>query len=131
MAKKTRLIDTLQEEELQEVKEEQEKENSNTIKKAAVERIISRDGAKDKQISAKVNMKIYSAFTTINKLQVISNNSALNMLITKYVRENKEILEEDNGYSKTTCQYLYNLYRRWQKTELAEGYKQKLLISSK
>ena len=96
MAKKTRLIDTLQEEELQEVKEEQEKENSNTIKKAAEERIISRDGAKDKQISAKVNMKIYSAFTTINKLQGISNNSALNMLITKYVRENKEILEEDN-----------------------------------
>lgn len=96
MAKKTRLIDTLQEEELQEVKEEQEKENSNIIKKAAVERIISRDGAKDKQISAKVNMKIYSAFTTINKLQGISNNSALNMLITKYVRENKEILEEDN-----------------------------------
>ena len=53
-----------------------------------MERIISRDGAKDKQISAKVNMKIYSAFTTINKLQGISNNSALNMLITKYVREN-------------------------------------------
>ena len=96
MAKKTRLIDTLQEEELQEAKEEQEKENSNATKKAPVERIISRDGAKDKQISAKVNMKIYSAFTTINKLQGISNNSALNMLITKYVRENKEILEEDN-----------------------------------
>ena len=81
---------------MQEVKEEQEKENSNATKKAPVERIISRDGAKDKQISAKVNMKIYSAFTTINKLQGISNNSALNMLITKYVRENKEILEEDN-----------------------------------
>lgn len=42
-----------------------------------------------------------------------------------------EILEEDNGYSKTTCQYLYNLYRRWQKPELAERYKQKLLKSSK
>lgn len=42
-----------------------------------------------------------------------------------------EVLEEDNGYSKTTCQYLYNLYRRWQKPELAEGYKQKLLIPSK
>ena len=42
-----------------------------------------------------------------------------------------DILEEDNGYSKTTCQYLYNLYRRWQKPELAEEYKQKLLISSK
>lgn len=42
-----------------------------------------------------------------------------------------EILEEDNGYSKTICQYLYNLYRRWQKPELAEDYKQKLLKSSK
>jgi len=42
-----------------------------------------------------------------------------------------EILEEDNGYSKTPCQYLYNLYRRWQKPELAERYKQKLLKSSK
>lgn len=42
-----------------------------------------------------------------------------------------DILDEDNGYSKTTCQYLYNLYRKWQKTELAEGYKQKLLKSSK
>jgi len=41
-----------------------------------------------------------------------------------------DILQEDNGYSKTTCQYLYNLYRRWQKPELAEGYKQKLLKSS-
>ena len=41
------------------------------------------------------------------------------------------ILEEENGYSKTTCQYLYNLYLRWQKPELAEEYKQKLLISSK
>lgn len=41
-----------------------------------------------------------------------------------------DILEEDNGYSKTTCQYLYNLYRRWSKPELAEGYKQKLLKSS-
>ena len=41
------------------------------------------------------------------------------------------ILEEDNGYSKNTCQYLYNLYRRWQKPELAEDYKQKLLKSSK
>lgn len=93
-----RLIDKLQKEELiEEEKKEQEKENSN-VKKTTVEQIVSKDGAKDKQISAKVNMKIYDAFTKINKLQGISNNSALNMLITKYVRENKEILEDDNFF---------------------------------
>lgn len=94
--KRPRLIDTLQEEELQEIKEEQAKETPTVERKTPVDQIISKDGAKDKQISAKVNMKIYSAFTTINKLQGISNNSALNMLITKYVRENKDILDEDN-----------------------------------
>lgn len=88
MAKRKRLIDDLQEEE--------RKENTGTVKKTPVGQIISKDGAKDKQISAKVNMKMYSAFTTINKAQGVSNNSALNMLIAKYVRENKEILEEDN-----------------------------------
>lgn len=93
-----RLIDALQKEELiEEEKKEQEKENSN-VKKTTVEQIVSKDGAKDKQISAKVNMKIYDAFTKINKLQGISNNSALNMLITKYVRENKEILEDENFF---------------------------------
>ena len=93
-----RLIDKLQTEELiEEEKKKQEKENSN-VKKTTVEQIVSKDGAKDKQISAKVNMKIYDAFTKINKLQGISNNSALNMLITKYVRENKEILEDENFF---------------------------------
>lgn len=92
---KTRLIDTLQEEELQEMKEEQ-KETASVVKKAPVEKIILKDGAKDKQISAKVNMKMYNAFTTINKAQGVSNNSALNMLIAKYVRENRFILDEED-----------------------------------
>ena len=92
---KTRLIDTLQEEELQEMKEEQ-KETASVVKKAPVEKIISKDGAKDKQISSKVNMKMYNAFTTINKAQGVSNNSALNMLIAKYVRENRFILDEED-----------------------------------
>jgi hypothetical protein len=100
---KTRLIDTLQEEELQEMKEEQKetasvvkKAPASVVKKAPVEKIISKDGAKDKQISAKVNMKMYNAFTTINKAQGVSNNSALNMLIAKYVRENRFILDEED-----------------------------------
>lgn len=94
MATKKRLIDSIQEEELNEEKEQQKEKNS--IVKKPVEQIISKDGAKDKQISAKVNMKMYNAFTTINKAQGISNNSALNMLIAKYVRENRVILDEEN-----------------------------------
>ena len=50
-------------------------------------------GSKDKQISAKVNNTTYDMFTQINKAQGLSNNSALNMLINRYVRENKSILD--------------------------------------
>ena len=97
MAEKRRLADLMQAEEQNEEREQQERKESNTVvNKSPVSQIVSKDGAKDKQISAKVNMKIYNAFTKINNLQGISNNSALNMLITKYVRENKDILDEDN-----------------------------------
>lgn len=88
----TRLIDTMKQEEQEELELKREKPE---VKKKPVEQIISREGAKDKQISAKVNMKMYNAFTTINKMQGISNNSALNMLIAKYVRENRAILDDD------------------------------------
>ena len=43
-------------------------------------------------------MNLYSEFTTINKRQGVSNNSALNMLIANYVRENRDILEDDGIY---------------------------------
>lgn len=82
-----RLIDTVKviEEELIGKKEE---------KRTPVEQIISKDGMKDKQISAKINTKMYNEFTSINKVQGLSNNSALNMLISKYVRENRSLLDE-------------------------------------
>ena len=63
-------------------------------RKKAVSKIISNDGMKDKQVSAKVNEKSWANFTKINKAQGLSNNSALNMIINKYVRENKGIIEE-------------------------------------
>jgi len=37
--------------------------------------------------------------------------------------------EPDNDYSKSTARYLYSLYMRWGKKELAEQYK-KILIST-
>lgn len=60
---------------------------------ATVNQITSSDGSKDKQISAKVNTTTYDLFTKINDAQGLSNNSAINMLINKYVRENKDILD--------------------------------------
>lgn len=92
MARK--LLDTVKEIEAKEAKKAEEKKETRDIKRP-IEKIISKEGAKDKQISAKVNMKMYNAFTAINRIQGLSNNSALNMIITKYVRENKSILEDD------------------------------------
>lgn len=83
---------------LEQVKEQEAiKENVKIEKnkrKKAVSKIMSNGGMKDKQISAKVNEKSWENFTKINKAQGLSNNSALNMVINKYIRENKGIIEE-------------------------------------
>lgn len=96
MGKKRRLIDDLQERELERIRQEQKATTSNRLRRPPVERIISKDGMKDRQVSAKVNSKLYDSFTKINKEQGLSNNSALNMLISKYVRENQDILDRDS-----------------------------------
>ena len=95
--KKKSLLDKMEEEknleEAQKV-EEASKVAATTGRKTSVLDIADNSG-KDKQISAKVNEKVYGLFTQINKPQGISNNSALNMIISRYVRENKGILDED------------------------------------
>lgn len=78
----TRLIDQVEEKEKQEV----------TIKRGAAKKITSGEKNKDRQISAKVNSATYDLFTKINQEQGLSNNSAINLLISRYVRENKGIL---------------------------------------
>lgn len=64
-------------------------------KRSAVSRITQDTVSKDKQISAKVNETIYRRFTKINQAQGLSNNSALNMIINRYVRENIGLLDEE------------------------------------
>lgn len=95
--KKKSLLDKMEEEknleEAQKV-EEASKVAATTGRRTSVLDIADNSG-KDKQISAKVNEKVYGLFTQINKAQGISNNSALNMIISRYVRENKGILDED------------------------------------
>lgn len=86
MAEKMRLSDKVAMREREEGKKE--------VKRTAVNRVGSLNkGSKDKQISAKVNEVVYKQFTDINKAMGLSNNSAINMIINKYVRENKGILE--------------------------------------
>lgn len=72
----------------------QELQETDTPKKRIITKIADTDTAKDKQISAKINSGVYEQFTRINKAMGISNNSALNLCITKYVRENRAILED-------------------------------------
>lgn len=62
--------------------------------KSAVRGIAGQDIKKDKQISAKVNEISYAKFTRINQAQGLSNNSALNMIINRYIRENSGLLDE-------------------------------------
>lgn len=76
--------------------EKLEKDFKARDKSAAMSIANNADGSKDKQISAKVNERVYGLFTQINRAQGISNNSALNMLISRYVRENKGILDDEN-----------------------------------
>lgn len=95
--KKKSLLDKMEEEKnLEEAQKNEEatKNVTTTGRKTSVLDIADNSG-KDKQISAKVNEKVYRLFTQINKAQGISNNSALNMIISRYVRENKGILDED------------------------------------
>lgn len=84
-----RLLDNVKKQEAKE--REVSKKVTNTISKIAAE-----DKIKDKQISAKVNEKMYYMFTKINKVYGLSNNSALNMLISKYVQEKKKILGDED-----------------------------------
>lgn len=48
---------------------------------------------KNKVITAKVYPETWAKFTAINKAQGMTNNSVVNMLISEYVRNKKEILK--------------------------------------
>lgn len=57
-------------------------------------KISTNPRAKDKQISARVNGTTYSKFKKICDARGITSNACLNMLITDFVRENKDILDD-------------------------------------
>lgn len=53
-----------------------------------------RDDKRSKTLSLRVYADIHDAFTKINRRRGMSTNSVLNMLITQYIRENKDILDD-------------------------------------
>lgn len=82
------LFDKVQETETHEKLTPNNKKENKAVKK------ITKNSIKDKTVSAKFNSDIYNRFTEINKAQGITNNSALNMILTKYVRENSDIIDD-------------------------------------
>ena len=71
----------------------EERESRARASTKTVKAFIEGSKIKDKMISAKVYPETWATFTAINKAQGMTNNSVINMLISQYIRENKEILQ--------------------------------------
>lgn len=85
---------------LREQIEEREERAAETApsRKPVVTQIARRDERNDKRsktLSLRVYTDIHDAFTKINRRRGMSTNSVLNMLITQYIRDNRDILEEN------------------------------------
>ena len=79
------------------LKDKIEKAEAQTTKetKNVVKKIMKNNKRTDvRQISAKVNRDTYEKFTEICKLNGMSNNSCLNMIIAEFVREKSHLLSE-------------------------------------
>lgn len=70
-----------------------EREARSQGQNSAIKKLTGADSKiKNKVISAKVYPETWERFTRINKAQGLTNNSAINMIISKYVRENESLL---------------------------------------
>ena len=75
---------------------EQKAAEAATPKKPVVTRIAGdeRSDKRSKTLSLRVYDDIHDAFTKINRRRGMTTNSVLNMLITQYIRDNKDFLED-------------------------------------
>lgn len=63
-------------------------------KKVDTEGVISPVQKKDKVVTAKVYPETWAEFTAINRAQGMTNNSAINMLISNYILEKQALLKK-------------------------------------
>lgn len=72
---------------------EQRKDETVHTENKTIEKISGRSYGKNKAISARVNETTYDNFKKICEKRGISFNSCINMLISDFVIENKDILD--------------------------------------
>lgn len=71
-------------------REQRGKSQSGTVRRVAGK---TNSSGKTKLISAKVSPEQWALFTRINKARGSSNNSALNVLIAEFIKDNQEYLD--------------------------------------
>lgn len=64
-----------------------------TVENTTIDKLMKKPKGKDKAISARVNGSTYLKFKMICEARGLTPNACLNMLITDFVRENKDIIE--------------------------------------
>lgn len=82
------------EEKIKERNQKREDENIQIVNSVVTITKKSNLAIKNKLISARVNDETYSKFQKICREKGLSTNACLNMLMTSYVRENKEFLND-------------------------------------
>ena len=80
---------------LEEKAAERESRKQETVhsENETIDKLVRKSKGKDKAISARVNGTTYANFKKICEARGLTSNACLNMLITDYVREHKDILE--------------------------------------
>lgn len=72
-----------------------EREARSVIENRTIENLIGKPKVKDRAISARVNGNTYIKFKKICEARGLTANACLNMLITDFVRENKNLIEQE------------------------------------
>lgn len=76
---------------IEEMKKQRD-ELTKQIEKAEAEKKAAKD--ERFRFSCVTNRSLWQEFTAINKKMSVTNNSCVNLLIARYVQENKQMLEE-------------------------------------
>ncbi len=82
----------------EQIEEREEKAAEITTPKKPVVTKIAGDERNDKRsktLSLRVYNDIHNDFTKINRRRGMSTNSVLNMLITQYIRDNRDLLDDN------------------------------------
>ncbi len=75
-------------------KKPDEKKKESKSQSSAAAAILSSHTTKDKRLSVRINTQMFNQFSEINAKLGASNGSVINTLMSQYVREHKDLLEE-------------------------------------